>query len=103
MKALAIKFRINMKVKEPSYLVILNDNDISQCQSKKSISFARDLNSIKYMSETDNLGDNLIFVLSDRMADHLNYSHSFKSNNEEYSEMLGKLPGKDKIEDEKNS
>jgi hypothetical protein len=75
---------------------------LANASLKKSISFARDLNSIEYMSETDNLGDNLIFVLSDSMANRLNYSHSFISTYEEYSEMLGKLPGKDKTEDEKN-
>jgi hypothetical protein len=64
------------------------------------MSFTRDLNSVKYISfETDNLADNLIFVLSDRIANHLTYSHSFVSAYEEYSEMLEKLFRQEKIED----
>lgn len=65
------------------------------------ISFARDLNSVKYISsETDNLADNLIYVLSERIANHLTYSHSFVSAYEEYSKMLEKLLRQEKIEDE---
>jgi hypothetical protein len=56
------------------------------------MSFLRDLKSIKYISsETDNLSDNLIFVLSDRIANHLTDSHSFLSAYGEYSDMFEKL------------
>lgn len=63
------------------------------------ISFARNLKIANYVtSETDNLADNLIYVLSDRIANHLTYSHSFVSAYEEYSKMLEKLLCQEKIE-----
>ena len=56
------------------------------------ISFVRDLSSIEYVSsESDNLADNLIYVLSDRIANHLTHSHSFVSAYKEYSDMFEKL------------
>ncbi|UCE36398.1 MAG: hypothetical protein JSW00_12850 [Thermoplasmata archaeon] len=65
------------------------------------MSFRRDLNIVKNASsETDNLADNLIYVLSDRIANHLTYSRSFMSAYEEYSEMLEKLFRQERIEDE---
>ncbi len=63
------------------------------------ISFARDLNIDKSVSsETDDLADNLIYVLNDRIANHLTHSYSFISAYEEYSEMLEKLLRQEKIE-----
>jgi hypothetical protein len=65
------------------------------------MSLTKDLNIVKNVSsETDNLVDNLVYVLSDRIANHLTYSHSFVSAYEEYSEMLEKLFRQEKIEDE---
>jgi hypothetical protein len=63
------------------------------------MSLTKDLNIVKNVSsETDNLLDNLVYVLSDRIANHLTYSHSFVSAYEEYSEMLEKLFRQEKIE-----
>ena len=58
----------------------------------KEISFAKNLNSIdKSSSEADNLADNLIYGLSERIIDHLTYTNSLLSVYEEYSRMLEKL------------
>jgi hypothetical protein len=65
------------------------------------ISFTRDLNMVKYTSsETDDLVDNLVYILSDRIANHLTNSHSFVTAYEEYSKMLEQLLHQEKIEDE---